>query len=171
MYADMGICCPPFPSHALGHVNVHWEGTIYCTAGKSQQRKGYHLKHCSLSYLQSFLVAQNRLVHPHCLLINIGKTRMAWFVVCWWRQGNGRLHLHIVTPTNKGESGNEPGARSMSNICPPAQLNIYPTSLGKISLAHTPFSSGFTPYVLSSNPPLCLYFIIEGHVVITVTTN
>lgn len=86
------------------------------------------------------------------------KASVSWLCcilfVIWWSWGeNGRLNLHIVTPKNKGESGNEPGARSVSNICPPARLNIYPTYLVKISTS-TPFPLFVPPCMYPHSNPL-----------------
>jgi len=93
------------------------------------------------------------------LLLILGgkKASVSWlgcilFVIRWSWGENGRLNLHIVTRKNKGESGNEPGARSLSNICPAARLNIYPTYLGKIS--PPPFPLFVPPYMYSHSNPL-----------------
>jgi len=133
--------------------------------GSSNLAKGHY--GCRSLYL--FLMACGRPVRPHTV-VNIGgwkKGSVSWlccvlFVIRWSWGENGRLNLHIVTRKNKGESGNEPGARSLSNICPAARLNIYPTYLGKISPPPFPL---FVPPCMypHSNPLSPIYFIIEGY--------
>ena len=120
---------------------------IYTVTGTSSLPKPCRLKgHFRGSCPFLFLLAYSRPLSPIVLLLTLARKKsVSWlccvlFVIRWSWGENRRLNLHIVTPKNKGESGNEPGARSMSNICPPAQLNIYPTYLGKIS---PPVSSFF----------------------------
>ena len=107
-----------------------------------QRNTNFAKRHFACWCLYLFLLACGRPVRPHTVANTGGgrkkKASVSWlccvlFVIRWSWGENGRLNLHIVTRKNKGESGNEPGARSLSNICPPARPNIYPTYLGKIS--------------------------------------